>query len=151
MKIDIKKKFSFINYKFYGLIQIVYFLLLKVFYKKNDEKIYNFYYDFTFVNANYDFIVFLIVAAIKSKNKKARIYFLFKSKFANVRNKEKKIFGEEYQYIKFKNIILKLAKSIKDFNPEIIIVKNRNAAKKIYLLNKFNFPKYNIIKNGRIK
>jgi hypothetical protein len=136
-------------YKLSNIFQILYFFLLKIItIKRKEENYYNFFYDFNFVNANYDFIVFLIVAAIKSKNKPARIYFLFKSKFANARNKEKNVFGEEYQSIKFNNIILKLAKTIKGFDPEIIILKDRNSAKKIYLSNKFNFPKYNIFKNG---
>ena len=150
MKININKKINFILYKFSSLIQIIYFLLLKVFYKKKDEKFYNFYYDFTFVNANYDFIVFLIVAAIKSKNKKARIFFLFKKKFGNLRNKENNKFAESYQIIKFENIILKLCKLIKNFNPDIIILRNRSKAKKIYLTNKFNFPQYNLTKDGFI-
>lgn len=141
---------NYFLYKFFNIIQIVYFLILKFFYKKREDKFYNFYYDFNFLNANYDFIVFLIVAAIKSKSKKARIFFLFRKKFANKRNKENNKFGESYQTIKFENIILKLCKLIKNFDPEVVILHNRSEAKKIFLTNKFNFPQYNLAKDGFI-
>mgnify|MGYP001184276214 CR=1 FL=1 len=135
-------------YKFLKIIQIIDFYILKLFYKKKNSEHYNFFYDLTFVNANFDFIVFLISAAIKSKNKKARIYFLFRKKFSNKRNKENKKLGTNYQNIKFKNIILKLCFSIKNFDPEVIILKNRTEAKKIYLSNVYNFPEYKIMKDG---
>ena len=51
-----------------------------------------------------------------------------------MKNKENKKLGTNYQNIKFKNIILKLCFSIKNFDPEVIILKNRTEAKKyIYL------------------
>ena len=64
-------------YKFLKIIQIIYFYILKLFYKKKNSEYYNFFYDLTFVNANFDFIVFLISAAIKSKNKKSKDLFSF--------------------------------------------------------------------------
>lgn len=112
--------------------------------KKNNN--YYFFYDLNGINANFDYIVFLLYCAIKSKNIKSTIFIIKKKNFSENRTKERNFIGDLAEQLRIENIILKLSNCIENYSPSVYLMENRNEVDFYYNSAKKVFPKLDPVK-----